>query len=241
MNKDDGRNELNILSKAAVIIRSIDPNTNKKIVLLGKAKHPKLNQTFLTLPAGCFNLEKETPKNAAMRELSEETAGLVYSNETSSPWINEKKLFDITACLSTNDFVEIKPSPIKVKMFNSFSQKNIIVNYYFFELSNQIFSKEMLNFFCTQAKNLLEEKSEYSEIEEYIEVEEDLFFEKIKTMSQIYVDEKWFYSSSSEDDKIKSALSFVLNKNEILDFNKGYFYAMSRLNLEPIKKHFTDN
>jgi 8-oxo-dGTP pyrophosphatase MutT (NUDIX family) len=75
MNKDDGRDELDILTKAAVIIRSIDPKTNKKIILLGKTKHPRLKENFLTLPAGCFDLKTETPINAAMRELKQKVLG----------------------------------------------------------------------------------------------------------------------------------------------------------------------
>lgn len=241
MNKDDGRDELDILTKAAVIIRSIDPKTNKKIILLGKTKHPRLKEKFLTLPAGCFDLKTETPINAAMRELSEETSGLVYSNETKSPWIDKGELLAQTACLSTSDLLEIQPSPVKVEMFNIFSRKNIVVHYYFFELSNQIFSKDQLNFFCNQAKQLLKDKSDYCEIEEYIEVEEGLFFEKIKIMSEITVDEKWFFSNDSENNEIKSALNFILNKDETVDFNKGYFYALSRINQDVLKNIFTDS
>jgi hypothetical protein len=87
----------------------------------------------------------------------------------------------------------------------------------------------------------LKDKSDYCEIEEYIEVEEDVFFEKIKIMSEITVDKKWFYSNDSGNDKIKSALSFALDKGKTIDFNKGYFYALSRINQDVLKNIFTDS
>jgi len=234
------------LAKAAVILKGKNLS-GTTVLFLAKSQHPlvkasmkngalnisdKINLDFLlTFPAGHIDLDCENPAQGALRELCEETGGLFYSENISSPWKDvDNSLFLASYKISDQELLKINKVPIIIKMDNSFTKQKIAVSYYFFELNLNKNILEKLNFFCQQAQKKLlgEQYKTYREVSGYFEVAQSIFSSKLKDMSLFTANQDWFFSNQTANNEPPNALLFDEGTKKY-QFNKGYFYALSRI------------
>ncbi len=248
--------------KVATFLRFKDEHNN--VVFVGKNHHPllkKRNQdseyqlknevekTFmLNFPAGLAELKdiqlEESSYFAnlrvqAARELYEETGGLFlpeFEAEISSEIADKQLHFD------SSSLVLLNQDPIIVSMHNSWSNKDITVAYYFFNLDVKIFANQLsdelekegdvffveimqrrLNQFCSKALQSFGGQSVFGEVLEYFVIDWDDFLARLQMLQSKKINKDWFFKDTDEPEL------YFLTKQGKISFNKAYFYASMHL------------
>lgn len=244
------------IQKVGTLVVGTSAQTGEKVIFVGKNFHSQIkfeklkNNTtdttsikkfpsILNLPGGKVD-GNENLKIAMLRELTEESGGFFTTKSLlpESPWQKTKQNFLDKICLfKEEDLTSINEEPVAIEMFSIWQDQIVNTEYFFYELNVGTINIDDISEFCHTACNLLDEKeySSYQEVDEYFEIPVNQFLEKLNEMAKIIeVDQAWLWGPSDKDD-LEKIVTFTNLKNQSLSFNKGYFFALSRI-FDKIKK-----
>ena len=178
---------------------------------------------FLNYPAGIVDGPDEGLADAALRELSEESAGFFFTLNK-HPFF-ESAVWDSSSAIlvSKEDLVSLNESPIFISYFDPWKSAKMEIRFYFYLLVVPAISLDVLNKFCSAAQSLDSEQEKFVAFKEVLGYKKILaseFFNAIDFFKGVSDgDDEWFFSKKEEPGLVFDGAPF----------NKGYFAATKKL------------